>query len=257
MCTRKGFTLIELLVVIAVIALLLAILTPALQRVRKQAKNAVCQAHLRGVGLGLLLYLAENDDRFYMPKDGIWGANQIMWRNDNGTIIDKDDPRSYWGVAYYEYVKEPDLFGCPSSQQPHWFHESPEDAEIASYGQNRYMRWLKGVRITESRARVIPAEFILCQDHFEQLLDDNGDMLYKQGKWNIPQWRPGGASWGGEVYENAIFEIYRHNRSGKYESGHCNTLWLDGHVSPIAYSEGEDVARYWYTGKTNIPEPAF
>lgn len=255
MRTHKGFTLIELLVVIAIIALLMAILVPALQRVKRQAKNGVCQAHLRGLGLGLTLYLGDNNDKFYMPKDGIWGANQIMWYNPDGTIIDKDNSRSYWGVAYHDYVESPDLFGCPSSIQPHWFHESPEDAKIASYGQNRYMRYLDGGRLTNNGVAVKPAEFILCQDHFEQLLDDNGDMLYKQGKWNIPQWRPGGASWGGQFYENAIFEIYRHNRTGKYESGHCNTLWLDGHASPIRYSEGEDVPKRWYAGKNDEEAP--
>jgi len=253
---EKGFTLIELLVVISIIALLVSIIVPVLRKVRQQAKNAVCQAHLKGLGLGLTLYLGDNDGRFYMPKAGIWGSNQIMWYNANGTIIDKDASRSYWGVAYYEYVQSPELFGCPSSKQPHWFNESPQDAKIASYGQNRYMRYLHGTKVTYNGANVTPAEFILCQDHFEQLLDDNGDMLYKQGKWNIPQWRPGGASWGGQFYENAIFEIYRHNRSQKYESGHCNTLWLDGHASPIAYSEGQDVPKRWYAGK-NDPEADF
>lgn len=253
---RSAFTLIELLVVIAIIAVLMAILVPSLQRVRKQAKNAVCQAHLKGLGLGLIMYQNDHDGRFYMPKGGIWGANHILWRNPDGSIIDKDDPKAYWGVAYHTYVKSVDLFGCPSSVQPHWFHEAPEDAKIASYGQNRYMRYLNWTTLTNNRARVRPAEFILCQDHFEQLLDDNGDMLYKQGKWNIPQWRPGGQSWGGQFYENAIFEIYRHNRTGKYESGHCNTLWLDGHVSPIPYCEGDNVPQYWYTGVNTPVESA-
>jgi hypothetical protein len=70
--------------VIAIIALLMAMLTPALRKAKQQTKNAICQAHLRGLGLGLILYLGDNDERFYMPKAGIWGSNQIMWHNDDG-----------------------------------------------------------------------------------------------------------------------------------------------------------------------------
>ena len=48
---ERGFTLIELLVVIAVIALLMGIIMPALQRVRSQDKAAACKANLRSLGM--------------------------------------------------------------------------------------------------------------------------------------------------------------------------------------------------------------
>ena len=61
----KGFTLIELLVVISIIVLLMAILLPVVQRVRNQARAAVCQANLRQWGTILALYVEENKGRLF------------------------------------------------------------------------------------------------------------------------------------------------------------------------------------------------
>ncbi len=68
--TKKAFTLIELLVVIAIIALLLAILMPALQRVKKQAKSVVCQAHLKQWATIFAMYTDDNNSRFPERKSG-------------------------------------------------------------------------------------------------------------------------------------------------------------------------------------------
>ncbi|RKY05906.1 MAG: hypothetical protein DRP66_09855 [Planctomycetota bacterium] len=58
---KTAFTLIELLVVIAIIALLLAILIPALNTVKKQATGAVCLANLRGISMSWYLYAGDNE----------------------------------------------------------------------------------------------------------------------------------------------------------------------------------------------------
>jgi len=63
---RRGFTLIELLVVIAIIALLMAILMPALQRVRKQARTVYCLSSLKQIGIAMTAYALENED--YIPR---------------------------------------------------------------------------------------------------------------------------------------------------------------------------------------------
>ena len=55
----SAFTLIELLVVIAIVALLMAVLAPAVQRARKQARAVVCRAHLRQWGTPLALYMED------------------------------------------------------------------------------------------------------------------------------------------------------------------------------------------------------
>ncbi|MBN2132462.1 MAG: type II secretion system protein [Sedimentisphaerales bacterium] len=58
----RGFTLIELLVVIAIIAVLMAILMPALSYVRKQARASACQSNLRQMAIAMNLYTLDHDD---------------------------------------------------------------------------------------------------------------------------------------------------------------------------------------------------
>jgi prepilin-type N-terminal cleavage/methylation domain-containing protein len=60
--SHRGFTLIELLVVVAIIALLIAILLPSLQRAREQAKRTKCQANLHAIGIALHMYAGNNND---------------------------------------------------------------------------------------------------------------------------------------------------------------------------------------------------
>ena len=61
MYRRKAFTLVELLVVIAIIALLMAILLPALNKAREQGKNVICRNNLRQIGIGTSLYAEDWD----------------------------------------------------------------------------------------------------------------------------------------------------------------------------------------------------
>src|SRR5690349_9006268 len=60
---RRAFTLIELLVVIAIIALIAAILFPVFARVREKARSAACQSNLKQIGLGILQYSQDYDER--------------------------------------------------------------------------------------------------------------------------------------------------------------------------------------------------
>lgn len=74
-----SFVLIELLIGIAVIALLLAILLPAVQRIRRQAKSVACQANLHQWGLMFSMYTGGNDGKFFTMAGGVEPSDWPRW----------------------------------------------------------------------------------------------------------------------------------------------------------------------------------
>lgn len=76
---KNGFTLIELLVVIAIIALLLAILSPALKKVKEQAREVICKAHLHQWGIIFPMYTNDHDGKFMPGIDEDWYTARYSW----------------------------------------------------------------------------------------------------------------------------------------------------------------------------------
>ncbi len=109
---RAGFTLVELLVVIAIIAVLVAMLLPALSRARDSATRVACMSNLHQIGLGIVMYA--NDNRGLVPA---WGYNGFGYAEYSATGSWYDG--TTWnagtglGLVYPRYVNSFKVMYCP------------------------------------------------------------------------------------------------------------------------------------------------
>jgi len=115
---KVGFTLVELLVVIGIIAVLIAILLPALNKAREASNRTACLSNLRTLAQAMMMYAGENKDR--LPNSV---QPQVGSSPDALIALNRD------------FVKNPKVFHCPSDIDP-----VPEKIETDDYAQHNSAR---------------------------------------------------------------------------------------------------------------------
>ena len=111
MSRRNAFTLIELLVVIAVIAVLMAILMPALNRAREQGKRTACVNNLRQLTVGWILYADDNNDKIVAANTGATAAWVVY---ADATTTEQTKINGIRSGTLFKYCPEVKLFKCPT-----------------------------------------------------------------------------------------------------------------------------------------------
>ena len=122
MKNKKAFTLVELLVVISIIALLMAILIPALSRAKELAKRVVCANNMKQLGYAWIMY-AENNDNFLVSAWTGERASPVfknktmkpwVYHASNQYTVELQEQQVKKGLLY-EYIKDIDCFSCPTA----------------------------------------------------------------------------------------------------------------------------------------------
>ena len=244
----NGFTLIELLVVIAIIAILAAMLLPALSKAKDKAKAALCLSNLHQIGVSSTLYADDNQNTYFhlgggaLPNDGQWTSGP-----KSDVFLKPTDELAYWALGYLDYFKKNrNVFGCPASIHPDEWHDGgryypSEFWRNSTYGMHRALLSNTGFDPAEPKTvkklstYQAPSKMIFCQDAAEQTMDGADDCigLFPGSTQILGQWIGTPATYGGlgDLYNHYKFdyEWYRHSKG-------CQTVWVDGHASRIKFT---------------------
>ena len=214
---QKGFTLIELLVVIAIIALLLALLSPALRKAREQGKDAVCRSNLRQIGMGAGLYAEAWDSQIPRGKGG--GPGETWYQLFMPYLAQRAIGNDYRNVKIYRCPSYPDKEQTVCYVVNGW--EFSSDADTVG-SETQQPTALSACRNLASTIYLADNEYGSWRPIVRKA-DDNG--------WNLCDiWNPGHlpSSNSQDIYYGRRISRDRHRDKG------CNCLYLDWHVEWIA-----------------------
>lgn len=218
---KSGFTLIELLVVISIIAILMAIMMPALSRARDQARRTMCGSNSRTIGVAVVQFTTDNDDWLPVydarqfsnsPYRGLY-PHTSFWYVDLAPYLDYGEHTDFLGtdpkVASQRGYEAPSILSCPSLSVT----ETNGVTSLAfgwnwRYGGYRYDTSFRGDWWKPRR--------------FSQIQNPSVSGIFGENRWDVEKIYAWGGG-GGAFTEGKFYYTDRHFGGGHY-------IAADGHL---------------------------
>ncbi len=240
---RYGFTLIELLVVIAIIALLMAVIMPALKSAKMQAQAAVCLSNQKGLIQAYRLYIEESDGELpgaYVHPDAMTNSRiSDPWvhpptREDGSMAYSPETPvtlkerlRGIENGTLYPYIESPKVYHCPGDLRLKKGTGLGFGLPYQMYRSYNIQGGLNGEEIWNSPTNVCPKKMdqVKKSATVYVFVDEFYDGKYTNcngGSWQLDGQNNGNSWW------NVIAMWHRDRGTLSYLDGHAETLkWQD------------------------------
>jgi len=235
---QKGFTLIELLVVIAIIAVLMAILMPALNIVKEQARGVACMSNQKTMGLAYVMYADENDSSMcggmarYEPTHGVppWVMPPLEYqgsgsyiRMDTGPVTLEQRHNGLREGVLFPYIRDVGAYHCPGDDRMRNGTSNGRGLEHLLYRSYSLPDYLKATASSDPKKLTSfksPATKMLF---VEEIYDAPGNNHNVDG-WSYP---PG---------TNSLWDPL-----GIFHSNSCTFSFMDGHAGDKKWTDKRTV----------------
>ena len=251
MLRKNGFTLIELLVVIAIIAILMAVLIPALNVAKEQARGVACMSNQKTMGLAYVMYASENDSSIcggmarYAPTNGVppwvmppldYSGGKIV-QMPTGSVTLEQRLNGLKSGALFPYIKNTGAYHCPGDNRLRMGTSAGRDLQQLVYRSYSVTDYLRATERSDPKK-------------LTDFKNAAGKMLFVEDIYDAPGANHNVDAWSYNPGTNSLWDPL-----GVFHSNSATFSFMDGHAAVHKWMDKRTVI--YFTSRTQAASLGF